>query len=92
MSEEIGHEFIVIAYYLYMPIIPTISSVIKIAYYIYLLLVFRAYLARQLDRGLALGKANEFGGDDTTLMNELIETVLAIGTWFTEIEFTCAVR
>lgn len=50
------------------------------------------YFFRVVHTGLRLGEADEFSGDHSTLVHQLIETVLAISAWFSENNGTSMVR
>lgn len=43
----------------------------------------------KVDVGLRLGESNELRRDDSALMHQLVEAVLAIGPWFTKDDWTC---
>lgn len=61
LSEEIGHQFLVVC----------------------------NNLIFEVDMSLRLGESNEFRWDNSSLVHELIETMLTVGARFTENNRTC---
>ncbi len=55
------------------------------------LIVTADWLAFYAERLLGFGKADEFNGNDSTLVQELEETVLAIRSRLTKIHHSCLV-